>query len=145
MLLPLAHGVGTVAVRSRFDMLRSLRTGSLCFNGNKLLLECSLWLCIVTSFKNSSLCSGWWNLPPGRCCNGLGRVSLKHPPLLRWLILLLCYTGLGSRPFCALDNGTVRRVGGVRNAGQRSPRTSIGHSDEWIVWRWRYEYSSCHS
>ena len=109
-------------------------SGSTITSSHELFLECGGLGVGRPSFENPALGCGWRNLRPRGGVACVDRALLHHLFLRRRFILLLCHICLGSWPFCALDERSMRRVGGVWNASQGCSRSMGGHDVERIVW-----------
>lgn len=121
--------------------------GTLISGSHQLSLEGSRPRIAMSSFKDAALGHGWLRLPlgSGRVV-GHSRRPLDREALVRRLIFLLGDVGQSSRSFRAtVAKRSVRRVGGIGQAGKRNSTGGIGHSGERVMRRGRDVYSSCHS
>jgi hypothetical protein len=144
VLLPLSNGLKVLRCRS-LNVLCDFQRRPSITSRHELSLKCSRLSIDGALLKNPAFCRGMGN-PPARCGRLHTRdVFLHHLPLLWRLILLLRDVGLSSWPFRTVNKGSVRGVGGIRNVSQWCSRTTGRHSDESVMGRRWYEYSSCHS
>jgi hypothetical protein len=144
VFLPLPNIINAVW-RSCIMTLRDLvPTASISSSGKLPLKSCRLTVG-GPSFEDTAFRRRSRNFSLWSCVLRTDSIPFYHLSLLRRLIFLLRSIDLSSRSFCALNQTSVRRVGGIGDVGQWCSGATGGHFGKRIVRRWRYEYSSCHS